>query len=102
MSEVPATGLAGYSFRILNSSNIAFTSFSSPLGLTARDVDIISAVDLNRDYEGGELDALLGTITFEARAVGPAFVLIDVVTLDDDLGFPIAAEFTAPKIEVIQ
>lgn len=102
MRQVPPDGFSGYILRILTSTNIAFTDFRAPLALSRVDGNIISAADLGSIYEGGEQDAIIGTITIEARAVGPAFLLIEVITMDDDLGNPIGVTFTAPQIEVIQ
>ncbi len=102
MRQVPPDGFSGYTLRILTSTNIAFTDFRAPLALIQVDGDIISAVDLGGIYEGGELNVVIGTITIEAKSVGAAFLLIEVIRMDDDLGFPIAVSFTAPRIEVIQ
>lgn len=111
MREVPPAGLAGYTLNatlqdgaIAKITAVAFPA-DFPLGSIEPDpVDgptvRASAVDLGAVVNGGAFDVLLATLTLELLAVGTTEVVLEVITLDDDSGFPISSATLAGSITV--
>jgi PKD repeat protein len=109
LSQIPATGLAGYDLEVTlsNSSVAKLTGAEFPnLGLTQQTLISssrlrITAVDITNVLQGGAANATLATVKLDGLTEGNTTVSISVNSIDDEAGGQIQTQQVSGAVEVV-
>ena len=107
ISSAPA-GVAGFSIQVSLSTpaiariaSVDFPEFGLTSLIQSSDSSVrISAADLFREIEAGEIDSVLGTIHIAGFAPGTTSVELSIIQMDDDAGDIMQPQIVAGTVNI--